>query len=227
MGLTEPQRKPRILRVGTSQTPGLPKMPGIQALLDLCAACAKESVAMAIQPQTSHSISAADLARSLGSAHHALVIDVRREPAFSASQHLICGSVHRPPETVGQWGPQLAGKQIVVRCVHGHEVGQNAASELRAAGFDARYLSGVPHLRKTTVYDGTRSTCWITRAWPKIDRIACSWLIRRFIDPHPLFPLCAGRSGSRRGQRQKRDPVRHSRRGVRPLIAARPVRSIP
>jgi hypothetical protein len=25
---------------------------------------------------------------------------------------------------------------------------------------------------------------WITREKPKIDRIACPWLIKRFIDPH-------------------------------------------
>ena len=25
---------------------------------------------------------------------------------------------------------------------------------------------------------------WVTRARPKTDRIACPWLIRKFIDPH-------------------------------------------
>ena len=28
---------------------------------------------------------------------------------------------------------------------------------------------------------------WITRERPKIDRIACPWLIARFIDPTPEF----------------------------------------
>jgi len=28
---------------------------------------------------------------------------------------------------------------------------------------------------------------WVTRARPKIDRIACPWLIQRFIDPHAEF----------------------------------------
>lgn len=28
---------------------------------------------------------------------------------------------------------------------------------------------------------------WITRERPKIDRIACPWLVSRFIDPHPEF----------------------------------------
>ena len=28
---------------------------------------------------------------------------------------------------------------------------------------------------------------WVTRERPKIDRIACPWLIRRFIDPEAEF----------------------------------------
>ncbi len=30
-------------------------------------------------------------------------------------------------------------------------------------------------------------THWVTRARPKIDRIACPWLVRRFIDPNAVF----------------------------------------
>jgi rhodanese-related sulfurtransferase len=152
---------------------------------------------MASETQTSHAISAAELARTLGSAAHPLIVDVRRQAAFSASQHLICGSLYRPPEQAATWSRELPAKRpIVVACVHGHEVGQTAAAELRAASFDARYLAGgvegwieagYPNLRKTATYDGTRSTCWVTRARPKIDRIACPWLIRRFIDPLASF----------------------------------------
>jgi rhodanese-related sulfurtransferase len=131
-----------------------------------------------------------------GSARHPLV-DVRRQAAFAASQHLICGSLCRSPETAVQWAAELpAGKQVVVACVHGHEASQTAATALRAAGIDARHLdggiegwveAGYPHLRKTASYDGTAPTSWITRARPKIDRIACPWLIRRFIDPLATF----------------------------------------
>jgi len=28
---------------------------------------------------------------------------------------------------------------------------------------------------------------WVTRERPKVDRIACPWLIRRFVDPHAEF----------------------------------------
>ena len=32
-----------------------------------------------------------------------------------------------------------------------------------------------------------RNSIWVTRERPKIDRIACPWLILRFIDPHAEF----------------------------------------
>ena len=28
---------------------------------------------------------------------------------------------------------------------------------------------------------------WVTRARPKIDRVACPWLIKKFVDPHAEF----------------------------------------
>ena len=40
---------------------------------------------------------------------------------------------------------------------------------------------------------------WITRARPKIDRIACPWLIRTFIDPQGENPVPPARSGARSG----------------------------
>lgn len=142
-------------------------------------------------------ISAAELAHSLGSAAYPLVIDVRRPPAFQASPHLVCASQHRSPEMVDQWSVDFAPQsRIVAACVHGHEVSQDVAAKLRARGHDATYLidgiegwiaAGLPTLRKSDVYDGSKATRWVTRARPKIDRIACPWLIRRFIDPLAEF----------------------------------------
>jgi rhodanese-related sulfurtransferase len=149
----------------------------------------------------SSGISAAALARTLGSANHPLVIDVRREPAFQASSDLLCSALRRPPETVTHWHAEVANaRQVVTVCVHGHDVSQNAAAFLRERGHDARHLvdgiegwleAGLPSLRKTELYDGTQATRWVTRARPKIDRIACPWLIKRFIDPRATFHYVA------------------------------------
>lgn len=46
-----------------------------------------------------------------------------------------------------------------------------------------------PHITDTldTLFGARRPTKWVTRERPKIDRIACPWLIRRFVDPHAAF----------------------------------------
>ena len=69
-------------------------------------------------------------------------IDVRRKGAYEAAPDLIQGAVWRDPEKVNEWAGELAGAQIVVYCVYGHEVGQSTAARLQVAGVSARYLTG-------------------------------------------------------------------------------------
>ena len=42
-------------------------------------------------------------------------------------------------------------------------------------------------LQNCPARDAKGRTVWVTRARPKIDRIACPWLIRRFVDPNAVF----------------------------------------
>ena len=63
---------------------------------------------------------------------------------------------------------------------------------LRLAGVDAAYLDGgVEAWRErklpTRRNIGSMPGMWVTRERPKIDRIACPWLISRFIDPRAKF----------------------------------------
>src|SRR3546814_3639317 len=39
--------------------------------------------------------------------------------------------------------------------------------------------------------DSEGRTVWVTRGRPKVDRIACPWLIRRFVDPSAIFLFVA------------------------------------
>ena len=72
-----------------------------------------------------------------------LVIDVRRETVFQSAPDLIAGAVRHDPVTVADWAAALpAAKHIVVYCVHGHEVSQNAAKALRERGLPAQFLEG-------------------------------------------------------------------------------------
>ena len=139
------------------------------------------------------SISAQDLYRSIGTAVAPIVIDVRRSAAFAADNRMIVGAVRRNPDEVQDWRQDLPpGRTIVVYCAQGHEVSQGAASALRAAGADARYLEhGIAGWAEQRLpirsKRDTEPRSWVTRERPKIDRIACPWLIRRFIDPAAEF----------------------------------------
>lgn len=56
-------------------------------------------------------------------------------------------------------------------------------------GFEAWVGQSLPVVptSKLPRRDGQGRTVWVTRSRPKIDRIACPWLIRRFVDPHAVF----------------------------------------
>lgn len=71
----------------------------------------------------------------------AVVLDVRRAPAFAQADAMIPGARWRDPAEVVRWAHELVpGQRVVVYCVHGHEVSQNTARSLRAAGFEADFL---------------------------------------------------------------------------------------
>lgn len=138
-------------------------------------------------------ISPNELYARLGTAAAPLLLDVRRSDAFSADDKLIIGAFHRPPEEVDRWRKDLlAHRPVVAYCAHGHEVSQGAAASLRKAGIQATYLEGgialwkerhLPTRRKRSALENK----WVTREHPKIDRIACPWLVSRFINPNAEF----------------------------------------
>lgn len=140
------------------------------------------------------SLSQQELKSQLAGAQPPLVIDVRRTPAYRSATDMIDGALRRDPATVADWSRTLPrARNVVVYCVHGHEVSQNAAKSLRDAGFNAQFLDG-------GIEEGWKSnggavarkpkdaaTRWVTRERPKIDRIACPWLVARFVDPDAEF----------------------------------------
>ena len=119
------------------------------------------------------------------------VIDVRRAEAFERDSHVIAGAIRRPPETALDWAQGIdAWRPVVVYCVKGHEVGCDAAHALRERGFDACHLDGGLEAWRANggkVVPHAAPSRWVTRERPKIDRIACPWLVQRFIDPAAEF----------------------------------------
>jgi rhodanese-related sulfurtransferase len=142
---------------------------------------------------TPQSISPDQLYARLGAASAPLLVDVRRTEAFESDDRLIVGALRRDPEHDPQWLKGLpAGRPVVAYCVHGQNISQNAAAALRKAGLDGAYLEGgiagwtekhLPTRQRLPL--STKE--WVTREHPKIDRIACPWLISRFIDPEAQF----------------------------------------
>jgi rhodanese-related sulfurtransferase len=139
-------------------------------------------------------ISATELLAARSSGNPALLIDVRRRPAFQAATDLIAGALWRDPALVATWAAELpSAATVVVYCVHGHEVSQGVAQALTERGIAARYLAGGIDEGWKTVRGqldhkpAGANTRWVTRERPKIDRIACPWLIARFVDPGAEF----------------------------------------
>jgi rhodanese-related sulfurtransferase len=119
------------------------------------------------------------------------LLDVRPQPAFEADPQVIPGAVRRLPESVDDWAGTLEPwRPVVVYCVHGLEVGEGVAAALRARGLAATALAGGLEAWRGGGFATApwqRPTRWVTRERPKIDRIACPWLVRRFIDPAAEF----------------------------------------
>jgi len=135
-----------------------------------------------------NAISVSELRANLQGSNPPILVDVRRNPRWQEASDLIDGALRRDPAQVEQWKKTLpAGAEVVVYCVHGHEVSQNTAKAL-----GAKFLEGgIEHWRSEggalRAKPKGASTRWVTRERPKIDRIACPWLVKRFIDPDAEF----------------------------------------
>ncbi len=116
-------------------------------------------------------ISSDKLARLIGTANAPALIDVRTDEDFAADRRLIPGSIKLSHDNVSDWGGAFAGRPAIVSCLRGEKLAQGTAAWLRQLGVPA--------------------TVWVTRARPKVDRIACPWLIRRFVDPNAVFLFVA------------------------------------
>lgn len=137
------------------------------------------------------------LTRIVGTPNVPMLIDVRTDDDFADDPRLIPGSIRRDYREVEAWSSEVTGPSIVI-CQKGEKLSHGVAAYLRHAGNQAEVLEGgfeawraaegilVPD-EKLPPRDAKGRTVWVTRARPKIDRIACPWLIRRFVDPSAVF----------------------------------------
>lgn len=147
-------------------------------------------------------ITSSQLARLLGLPGAPAVVDVRTADDHEADPRLLPCAQRRDHHTVAAWTGDLAGRDVVVVCQKGLKFSQGVAAWLRHAGIRAESLEGgfnawrsagglLVRTERLPPPDGTGRTVWVTRARPKVDRIACPWLIRRFLDPRAVFLFVA------------------------------------
>jgi rhodanese-related sulfurtransferase len=147
-------------------------------------------------------ISIDKLSRLVGLPKCPILVDVRTDEDFEADPRLIPSAVRFPAMEVAEWATRLSGSNAIVICQKGLKLSHGTAAYLRHEGVSAETLEGgfeawrqanlpVVPCARIPPRDQRGRTVWVTRARPKIDRIACPWLIRRFVDPHAVFLFVA------------------------------------
>jgi rhodanese-related sulfurtransferase len=148
-------------------------------------------------------ISGEKLFKLVGTPRCPVILDVRREALRASDPRLVPGArrlieADLSSTALERLATELAGQSVVVVCAEGHGRSQGTAAWLRHLGLAAEYLeggqaawaaAGLPLIDpgRITAQDDQGRSLWVTRSRPKIDRIACPWLIRRFIDPRAVF----------------------------------------
>ncbi len=142
-------------------------------------------------------ISAQQLSRLVGTPDCPVLVDMRIEPDFAADPRLIPGAFRHPSDQIETLAADLAERRAVLICQKGEKLSEGAAALLRCHGVAAENLEGgavgwaAENLPMIPLAALPTSRLWVTRLRPKIDRIACPWLIRRFVDPKAKFLFVA------------------------------------
>ena len=145
-----------------------------------------------------NAISVDKLVRLIGTPGCPAVIDVRS----GSRERTVPGAYIRALSAAPAWSAEFANRSAAVVCEDGGPASQGVAAWLRQAGVDAEHLdggfrawmdAGLPTIDQAAVpaRDETGRTLWVTRTRPKVDRIACPWLVRRFVDPSAMFLFVA------------------------------------
>ena len=138
-------------------------------------------------------ISTSQLARLIGTPDAPAIVDLRLPEDFAAHPYLIPTAIRHAYKDVDVLAKTFAGHRVVVVCQRGLKLSEGAAALLRTHRIGAETLEGghaawlaasLPMVPATAL---PATNLWVTRHRPKIDRIACPWLIRRFIDPSARF----------------------------------------
>ncbi|WP_170557422.1 chromate resistance protein ChrB domain-containing protein [Ruegeria atlantica] len=149
-----------------------------------------------------NSITSKQLLRLIGTPQAPVLIDICMDADFEADPYLIPGSIRHSATDPKGLVTLIGDRPAVVICQKGKKLSQAVVSWLRGEGVQAEFLEGgmfawrdmsdaprVPAAALSMLQP--EGSLWVTRHRPKIDRIACPWLIRRFVDPNARFLFVA------------------------------------
>lgn len=143
-------------------------------------------------------ITVSQLSRLIGLPDTPVIIDICIDEDYALDERLIPASFRHRFDDITTLVPSLRDKRVVVVCHKGLKLSQGAAAILRSHGIFAEYLgTGIVGWREAKLplvnaknipgKNAQGRSVWVTRLRPKIDRIACPWLIRRFVDRDAQF----------------------------------------
>jgi len=147
-------------------------------------------------------ITVPQLSRLIGTPAAPIIIDVRTDEDFELDPDLIPTAFRHPFNDMASLAHELIDKRVMLYCQKGKKISQGAMAVLRNIGIKAESLQGghfawrdagellVPASR-IPASASQPSSVWVTRHRPKIDRMACPWLIRRFVDAKAQFLFVA------------------------------------
>ena len=137
-------------------------------------------------------ITPAALMRLVGTPQCPAIVDVCIDDDFNDDPFLIPTAFRHPHAGLDALAARLNGKSVVVVCQKGLKLSHGVAAYLRDQRINAEVLAGgnvawqkagLPRVPANPL----PPALWVTRHRPKIDRIACPWLIRRFVNPAAKF----------------------------------------
>ncbi|MDC1223503.1 sulfurtransferase/chromate resistance protein [Ascidiaceihabitans sp.] len=138
------------------------------------------------------------LLRLIGTPNCPQIVDISIDPDFADDPHQIPGAFRHLHGDLPGLVTRLNGQPSIIICQKGIKLSQGMAAQLRSAGLRSEYLSGgnygwrnrtqAPRILSAILPPMDQGhSIWVTRYQPKIDRIACPWLIRRFVDKDARF----------------------------------------
>lgn len=142
------------------------------------------------------------LVRLVGLPAAPTIVDVRTSEDFDDDRRLLPAAQRRDALAVATWAGEFAERSVIVVCQKGLKLSEGVAAWLRHEGARAETLAGgfaawrdacgpLIDVGRLPSRDADGRMVLVTRARPKIDRVACPWLVRRFVDPGAVVLVVA------------------------------------